>query len=239
MKPTTPSYNLSEPTLKALIAMPKVELHVHLEGFVDLSFWQEMTEAQGSWTQDRAQEMKEKFAFQDFGQFLKCFGAVIFSFLNPDDFYRLTHKALSDLQSQGIRYAEVMLSPGFFVDRGIDFHEMMAEINRAASEVERQGGPEMKLIFDGPRNFGLAAVQQNFELAVQDKTNRVIGVGLGGDEANFPARDFQAPFAWAKSHGLKLTCHAGETAPESSIAEAIELLGAQRIGHGLGIELSG
>jgi len=236
MNPDIPTDSTGEAWL---LALPKVELHVHLEGFVDLAFWREMTQAQGTWSEERDQEMVKQFQFTNFGAFLKCFGAVIFSFTGPGDFYRLAKKALSQLKAQGIRYAEVMLSPSFFVNRGIDFFEMLAEIHRAAQESEQAMGPRIKLIFDGPRNFGLDAVQQTFELAAQDKTGLVIGVGLGGDEENFPARDFQTPFAWAKAEGLRATCHAGEAAGEDSIFDAITLLGAERIGHGLGITEGG
>jgi len=226
-------------TEKRLLALPKVELHVHLEGFVDLAFWREMTKAQGTWTIQRDQEMVAHFGFTSFPAFLKCFGAVIFSFSDPGDFYRLTQRALNSLNTQGVRYAEVMLSPSFFVNRGIDFGEMLSEIHRATQEAETQGGPKIKLIFDGPRNFGLDAVWQTFKLAALDTTGLVIGVGLGGDEANFPARDFCEPFAWAKAQGLRATCHAGETSGESSIFDAVTLLGAERIGHALGITQGG
>ncbi|OGH04285.1 MAG: hypothetical protein A2600_11085 [Candidatus Lambdaproteobacteria bacterium RIFOXYD1_FULL_56_27] len=224
---------------QSIRALPKVELHVHLEGFVDLSFWRAMTQAQGTWTEQRDLEMAQKFGFQSFPLFLKCFGAVIFSFMTPGDFYLLTQKALADLKSQGVVYGELMFTPAFFVDRGINFPEIMAEIDRAAKEAEREGGPKLALIFDGARNFGTQAVQHCFDLAAADPTGRVIGVGLGGDEVHFPAQDFVAQFAWAKAQGFRLTCHAGEAAGEDSIAQAVELLGAERIGHALGLTPGG
>jgi len=239
MNQNTLEYPIPEEISKTLVAMPKVELHVHLEGFVDFPFWQEMTQAQGSWSPDKAKEMEDHFNFVDFNQFLQCFGAVLHSFKGPDDFHRLTLMALEKLRNQGVQYVEMMMTPSFFLSQGIPFSDLMTAIDQAAKEAEGQGGPKMKLLFDGPRNFGVDVVKQNFALALQDPTGRVIGVGLGGDEAHFPARDFQEPFAWAKAEGLKLTCHAGEAAPESSIGEAIELLGAQRIGHGLGIIAKG
>lgn len=221
------------PSSRAQIAaLPKAELHVHLEGFMDLTSWRAMTERQGTWTPERQTEMEAHFAFKTFPFFLKCFGAVIFSFTSPEDFYDLTKKALSDLAAQGVVYAEVMLTPAFFVDRGIDFAEMMGEIDRAAKE---EPSVEMKLIFDGARNFGPEAVAHNFKLAAQDPTGRVIGVGLGGDEANFPARLFKEQFDWARAQGFRATCHAGEAAGEESIIEAVEVLGAERLGHALGI----
>ncbi|MDT8446937.1 MAG: adenosine deaminase [bacterium] len=217
----------------ALKALPKAELHVHLEGFMDLEAWAQMTQRQASWTPQRQLEMEGHFAFKTFPFFLKCFGAVIFSFEGPEDFYQLTQRALSQLIEQGVVYAEVMLTPAFFVNRGIDFFDLMAEIHRAAKEVADR--IELKLIFDGARNFGPESVAQNFKLAAQDRTGLVIGAGLGGDEANFPARLFKDQFDWAKAQGLRLTCHAGEAAGEGSMIEAVELLGADRLGHALGL----
>ena len=227
---------LNTAELERLIKLPKFELHVHLEGFVDLTFWEEMVKAQGTWTSERAQAMQAHFAFKSFPLFLKCFGAVIYSFLSPADFYRLARYAAERLKAQGVVYAEVMMTPPFFVNRGIDFFEMMAEVDRGFTSVEIEGGPQIKLIFDGARNFGNAEVRHCFELAAQDKTGRVIGVGLGGDEVNFPARDFVDEFKWAQAQGLHLTCHAGEAAGAQSIMEAVQLLGAERLGHALGIE---
>lgn len=230
---------LTPAQIKTIRDLPKVELHVHLEGFVDLPFWRAMTKAQGTWSEARDQEMAQKFAFQSFPLFLKCFGAVIFSFKTPGDFYLLAQKALADLKAQGVVYGELMFTPAFFVDRGIPFPEIMAEIDRAAKEAEREGGPRLALIFDGARNFGTQAVQHCFDLAAADRTGRVIGVGLGGDEAHFPARDFKDQFAWAKAQGFRLTCHAGEAAGEDSIAQAVGILGAERIGHALGLTPGG
>ena len=111
----------------------------------------------------------------------------------------------------------------------------MSEIDRAAKEIEADHDIEFKLIFDGPRNFGEEVVMDVFKMASEDKTGRVIGVGLGGDEKNYPPALFENCFNFARSQGLKTIAHAGETAGEQSMNDAINLLHASRLGHAIGI----
>ncbi|MCP4749670.1 MAG: hypothetical protein GY866_02140 [Proteobacteria bacterium] len=97
----------------------------------------------------------------------------------------------------------------------------------------------MKLILDGPRMLGTKVVRKVFSMAMEDRTGRVVGVGLGGDEKRSPARLFSDEFAYARAAGLKNIAHAGETDGVDSMLDAILLLNVSRIGHGLGIPLPG
>jgi len=128
-----------------------------------------------------------------------------------------------------------MFTPFFFVKRGLPYREILNAIDSAAREVEADHPIKMSLIFDGPRNFGAEIVAEVFEMAAGDHTGRVIGVGLGGDELNYPAHLFQKEFEKAHSYGLNLIAHAGETDGEKSMIDAIQKLKVSRIGHGLGI----
>lgn len=216
--------------------LPKVELHVHLEGAVTPAIWKEQVMRNKVESLYSAVEpVDDHFSFDSFMGFIAVFRDVLLSFRSPEDFYHLTQSFLKGLADQQVRYCEVMMTPWFVMRQGIDFREMMAEIDRAAREAEQQHNIEMKLLFDGPRNFGNQVVREVFELAVSDRTGRVIGVGLGGDEKNYPAEDFAEEFAFARSHGMKTIAHAGETAGEVSMLAAIEKLGATRLGHCLGI----
>ena len=225
---------------KPLIALtrdlPKVELHVHLEGTVDPTFWKSLLKKHQTPEFDLPlAEFEKRFQYASFDQFLEVFRDIIFSFKAADDFYDLTLHYLHNAVTQNIRYCEVMMTPWFVVQRGIDYQEMMAEIDRAAKEVESEHDIEMKLILDGPRNFGKDVVKEVFDMAIQDQTGRVIAVGLGGDEANYPAEDYVEEFEYARAHGLQTIAHAGETAGEQSMLDTINLLKAKRLGHCLGI----
>ena len=222
--------------MKDFIAqLPKAELHVHLEGAVTPEFWLKLIKKHQPDNTLTLDQLKKRFVYNSFPDFLETFRDVVFSFYNADDLYDLTATFLNQSADQNVRYCEVMFTPYFLIKRGLDYHDMMAEIVRAAKETERKRGIEMKLIFDGPRNFGNKVVRELFELAANDRTGHVVGVGLGGDEKSFPARDFQNEFQFAEAHGLKTIAHAGEPAGTRSIIDTITLLNVSRIGHGLGI----
>lgn len=219
-----------------ILALPKVELHVHLEGTVTPAFWKKLLEKHAeSEAVASLASLEQRFRYDSFEHFLHVYRDVIFSFKAADDFYELTRHYLQMAVDQGIRYSEVMMTPWFLVKQGIDFHEMMAEIDRAASEMEAKHPIEMKLIFDGPRNFGKEVVRKVFEMAVSDRTGRVIAVGLGGDEKNYPAPWYREAFDYARAQGLGTIAHAGETAGEQSMLETIQHLKVSRMGHCLGI----
>jgi aminodeoxyfutalosine deaminase len=219
--------------------LPKVELHVHLEGTVTPEFWRRLLKThQPKKRLPSIEELRKRFIFHSFKDFIIAMKDVMLSFRSPEDFYQLTKEYLVEAASHNVRYCELMCTPWFMERQGIDSAEIIAEIDRAAKEVEREKGIEMALILDGPRNLGNRVVKEVFETASKDRTGRVIGVGLGGDEKNNPARYFLKEFQFARSVGLKTIAHAGETDGEHSMVDAIQLLGVSRIGHCLGIQQS-
>ncbi len=216
--------------------LPKAELHVHLEGFVDAPFWRDLLIKHSLDPVPPLAELEARYHYPDFAGFIRCFSGVVKSFYTADDFYQLTRYALAKQAAQGIVYTETYLTPLFYANKNLDFKDVLWAIDQAAREAEGETGIVMRLLLDGARNFGPESVQLVFERATQDPTGRVIGVGLGGDEARFPARLFQANFAWAAAQGLHCVCHAGETAGEASMLEAVELLQAKRLGHALAVQ---
>lgn len=219
--------------------MPKVELHVHLEGTVTPKFWLKLLNKHGQNGEKQTLEsLRKRYEYQSFMDFIYAYRDVLAAFQDPSDLYDLTKQFLKKSANENIRYCEVMLTPWFLTRKGLDFHEIMQEIDRAAREAEKEHGIEMKLIFDGPRNFGKEVVRSVFEQAVNDRTGRVIGVGLGGAEAEYPAKDYVEEFDFARSAGLKTICHAGETDGKQSMIDSINLLKVSRMGHCLGIPKS-
>jgi len=215
--------------------LPKVELHLHLEGCVTPEFWLSLIQRHQTDSQTTIEDLEKRFVYQSFFDFMDTYRDIIFSFQEPVDIYHLTKFALNHLVRQKVRYCEMMFTPFFFVERGLPYREILNAIDIAAKEVEADHPIKMKLIFDGPRNFGTEVVAEVFEMAAGDHTGRVIGVGLGGDELNYPPHLFQKEFEKAASYGLNLIAHAGETAGEKSMIDAILKLKVSRIGHGLGI----
>lgn len=216
--------------------IPKAELHVHLEGTVLPATWKRLVQKHDiQELYSVVEKVDDRYIYKTFNEFLMVFKDILLSFRSAEDFYEITKDYLAGAVKQNIRYCEVMMTPWFVLPQGIEYDDMMWEIDRAANEIEALHDIEMRLILDGPRQFRKEVVKEVFDMAVNDKTGRVIGVGLGGDEENHPAHGYVEEFDYARSHGLKTIAHAGETAGEKSMLETIQHLKVSRIGHCLGI----
>jgi aminodeoxyfutalosine deaminase len=212
--------------------MPRVELHLHLEGSITL------TRLRRLWARrDRDPELPPDpgalFRHDSFPDFLRHFALVTRALKTPQDLGDVTADLSRSLRRQGIAAAEVFFSPVIFTRRGLPFLEMMDAIEFAAREGARRGGTLIRWILDGVRQWGVSAAEENLECARLAR-GRVLGIGMGGDEGSVPAREFAPLFAEARRIGLRTVAHAGETGGSRSVREAVEWLGAERIGHGIG-----
>jgi adenosine deaminase len=161
------------------------------------------------------------------------FAAVSRSLAVPDDYGRLAAEYVEDALAQNVRYAEVFISPSVwqFFHPGIDVRHCVREM-RDAFDAARDR-LQVALIADITRNFGTESGMNTARLAVELQDLGVIGIGLGGDEARFPAELFEDVYAFARAQGLHTFAHAGEAAGAHSVRAAIHVLGAERIGHGI------
>jgi len=151
------------------------------------------------------------------------------SFLRSPDDYALTARRLfEELARQNVRYAEVTLSAGVVLWKGLDFP---AVYDAVAREAARAPLP-VWLVLDSIRHFGAEQAMQVARLAVERVGDRVVAFGLGGDEARGPAEWFGEVFAFCREHGLKLVPHAGENTSAEAVWGALRI-GADRIGHGI------
>jgi adenosine deaminase len=213
-------------------ALPKPELHVHLEGTMLPQSYARIARRNGIQAADDPDAL---YRFDDFKSFLVCFLTVVNALRTPQDFAELTSEYLARAAADGARHVELFVSPATqrkFVP-GLDYIAVIRSISDAAAKAERDLGVSSLLIIDMVRNLGEEEAHRDIALAHECKDLGVIGVGLGGDEARFPARDFQRAFARARELGLRRTAHAGEAAGPQSIVDAVELLHAERIGHGV------
>jgi adenosine deaminase len=233
-------------TPELLRSMPKVQLHCHLEGtlrsasFIDLAGKHGVAltyrpKNAGPFPADEPPALgSDPYAFRDFEGFLLTFAAVSRSLAEPADYARLAAEYLEDALAQNVAYAELFISPSVwqFFHKTIDVRACVAAI-RGECERVRGSGIEVALIVDLTRNFGAERAMQTAQLAVGLRDLGVIGVGLGGDEARFPPELFDECFAFARAGGLHCVAHAGESAGAASVRDAVEVLGAERIGHGI------
>ena len=229
-------------------AIPKVHLHCHLEGTLRASSFVELAARHGvplryrpgqaegqpfvSGAADRVNP-DDPYAFEDFGEFLLTFAAVSRSLAEPADYARLAREFVHDALAQNAIYGELFISPSVwtFFHRDLDVRECLEAIVEQLRGARPQA--EFKLIVDLTRNFGAERAMHIAELAASLTDLDVIGVGLGGDEVRYPPQDFEQPFAFARSRGLHCVAHAGEAAGADSVRNAVEVLKAERIGHGI------
>jgi adenosine deaminase/aminodeoxyfutalosine deaminase len=215
-----------------IVALPKPELHVHLEGTMLPPTYARIARRNGLEVVDDPDSL---YICNDFKSFLVGFLTVVNALRTPQDFAELASEYLARAADDGVRHVELFVSPAtqrkFVPD--LDYAAAIRAIRGAADRAQHDFGVSSLLIIDMVRNLGEEEALRDIALAHECRDFGVIGVGLGGDEARFPARDFQRAFARAIEKGLRRTAHAGEAADAQSIRDAVELLNAERIGHGI------
>ena len=203
-------------------AWPKAELHVHLEGSVKPETMQELDP-------DLSLEaIRSMYHFTDFQGFLHTFKCLVERLRTPGDYAHITRRLLEHLTAENVRYAEITLSAGVVLWKKQEFAPIYAAVRQAAA-----GFPiEVYWILDAVRHFGPEHARQVAELSAARVGDGVVAFGIGGDEERGPAQWFGDVYRFARSAGLRLTAHAGETAGPASVWAALAI-GAERIGHGI------
>ena len=212
-----------------LRALPKIQLHCHLEGTLRETTFVELAKKAG------VDLGPTPYAFEDFAGFLRVFCDVARVLRAPEDFERLAFEFALDASDQGVRYAEIFFSPSVwsFFNPGIDLDACLRSIRRGLDAAREERGIECALLCDVTRNLGPDGALATTRSAIEWQSLGVIGIGLGGDEEKFPARLFGEAFALARREGLHTVAHAGEADGAHSVRDAIEVLHAERIGHGV------
>lgn len=226
------------PSLDSFITrLPKVELHLHLEGSIQPETLLELARGKSLLRREVthwiSQRRGENFRYGNFKEFLKSFGVVTLLIKTPEDYALITTRLAEWLATQNVRYAEVILSAGVLLWKKQPVDEVFDAVERAAREAKARTGVRLQWIFDAVRQFGLKHVQEVLRWAILYRGRGVVAFGIGGDEAAGPPELFTEIFREAREAGLRLTAHAGESVGPESIRNAVELLGAERIGHGL------
>lgn len=211
-------------------SLPKAELHLHLEGSVTPQTLAELRERHGK--ESTLADAEALYRYKDFTGFLMAFKTLTDDLQSPEDYELITYRLMQQLKSENVLHAEVYVSAGICLWRKLDFGAIFEGLERGRERGKRDFGISLIWIFDAVRQFGAEAAQTVFELAVKYRDRNVVGIGIGGDEVKAPPELFRDQYAYARDQGLRLTCHAGESAGPESIWGALNL-GAERIGHGL------
>jgi len=213
-----------------LAALPKAELHLHLEGAVEPATVVELAARHGGAL--TPEEAAARYHYQDFAGFLEAFKWVTSFLRTPADYALITERLAKRLLAQSVVYAEVTLSIGVMLRRKQDPAANFAAICEAGRRAHKKG-LRLQWIFDGVRQFGADAAMEVVRLAAQMKSEGVVAFGMGGDELALPAKDFGRVYDYAAGEGLHRLVHAGEVGGPEAVRDAVEILGAERIGHGI------
>ncbi|MCB1174226.1 MAG: adenosine deaminase [Leptospiraceae bacterium] len=216
-------------------ALPKTEVHLHIEAMASIDTLFALIERNqiflhGIHSRD---DLAKRFQVQNLTEFVDLFTNVIqVVFRNRADFALLLNDALQYLQRNSVFYAEIFWAPSRFLQSGLDFRELLGELE-SCSQKAATLGIEIRFLVDVSRSFGPENAMHNLELVLQNPSDCIIGIGLGGAENGNPARDYQSVFDQARSAGLHVVAHAGEDEGPWSIEDSLDKLQAERIGHGI------
>jgi adenosine deaminase len=220
-------------------ALPKVELHRHLEGSLRLDTMVDIARQHGITipadvlrlsTLVQIQE-EDKFTFQNF---LAKFNTLRLFYRSPDAIHRITREAVEDAAKDNVRYMELRFTP-VALSRAERFplHDVMDWVISSAREAAKKHNVIVRLIASVNRHESTELAEQVAWLAAEHLEDGMVALDLAGNEAEFRTEPFYGLIKEARQSGLRLTIHAGEWGPATNVKEAIEELQAERVGHGV------
>jgi aminodeoxyfutalosine deaminase len=214
--------------------MPKVELHVHLEGSIQPATLLTLAERNGvALPAADVEGLRVFYRFTDFDHFIRVYFAISSCLRTLDDFDLIAYEFGAEMARQNIRYAEVTFTPHTNVaNTGLPFEDILAALNRGRIRAEKEWGVQFRWVLDIVRN-NPSTRHQVAAWAAGATHDGVVGFGLGGTEKGYPAEWFADAYAVARAAGLHSVPHAGEICGPESVWSAIRTLGAERIGHGV------
>ncbi|OQA94330.1 MAG: Aminodeoxyfutalosine deaminase [Chloroflexi bacterium ADurb.Bin222] len=215
--------------------MPKVELHVHLEGSVQPGTLLKLAERhQVPLPADTVEGLREWYTFRDFDHFIEIYMTISRCLRTAEDIELIAREFLAGQAAQNIVYSEVTFTPyNQFMNNGLGFHEQIDAVNRAREWGERALGVRMGIIMDIPRIITPAEGDTVASWMLERYGDGLIALGLGGPEIGNPPQKYRSAFDRVRAAGIPCILHAGETAGAESIWEALTVAGSRRIGHGV------
>ena len=222
---------MTPPLLSDRIAsLPKAELHLHLEGSIQPATVCALTARHGVVMTE--EEVRQRYAYRNFGEFIEAFKWVTSFLRDPQDYALIARDLAEHLLTQRVVYAEITLSVGVMLLRK-QRPEANFEALLHATEPFESRGLRFCWVFDAARQFGVHAAMEVIESAKRCNSKAIVAFGIGGDELSVPTKEFRRVYERAAQLSLHRLIHAGEVGGPEKIREAIELLGVERIGHGI------
>lgn len=219
-------------------AIPKVELHRHLEGSLRMETLLDVARVHGI-TLPLRPDLRALVQMQSgdaltFSNFLSKFQTLRLFYRSPEVITRITREAVEDAALDNIQYLELRFSPVALSRlEGFPLAEVMGWVSNAAQQAAKDFGITVRLLVSVNRHEDIGMAEEALRIAAEKRAEGIIGVDLAGNEAEFPAAPFAALFREAKQAGLGITIHAGEWGGPENVRQAIVEMSADRIGHGV------
>jgi adenosine deaminase len=210
--------------------VPKVELHLHLEGAIPLPALFELVRKYGGTGEvPDLETLRNKFRYRDFPHFIETWIWKNGWLREYEDFDFIAEAVARRLLERKVRYAEVFFTPSDFKSVGLSTQRIAEAIRTGLNRVP---GTEVALIADLCRDRGPESGSANLSMVDEARAFGIIGIGIGGSEQRYPPEPFAPVYDRARELGFRTTAHAGEAAGPESVWGALRSLGVERIGHG-------
>ena len=223
----------------ALDQLPKVELHCHIEGTMRPSTVLDLARTNG--VALPTEDLDELYRYSSLDEFLSVFWLVQSCLRSRDDWARLAHESVVDAAAHGRVYAETFFTPARHLAAGSSLADIVAGLTDGIEAAEADTGARCMLIADIDRAYGPAAGLELVEGVIELRNahasgaERIVGIGMDSTELGVDPRSFAPAYEAARRAGLRVTAHQGEDTGPDAIAACVDVLGAERIDHGLSI----
>ncbi|GHB23835.1 adenine deaminase [Streptomyces umbrinus] len=217
----------------ALMPIPKAELHLHIEGTLEPELAFALAARNGvALPYADTDDLRKAYQFSDLQSFLNLYYELMAVLRTEDDFADLADAYLARAAAQGVRHAEIFFDPQAHISRGVGIGTVVEGLGRALDRSEAVHGVSTQLIMCFLRDESAESAMETLQ-AAKPYLGRIVGVGLDSAEVGHPPVKFRAVYEAAAALGLRRVAHAGEEGPPSYITEALDVLGVERIDHGL------
>ncbi|MFE5792490.1 adenosine deaminase [Streptomyces sp. NPDC056503] len=213
--------------------LPKAELHLHIEGTLEPELAFALAARNGvTLPYADTEELRAAYRFGDLQSFLDLYYALMAVLRTPEDFTALADAYLERAAAQGVRHAEIFFDPQAHTARGVPFPTVIEGLSASLDRAEERYGVSTRLIMCFLRDESAESALATLE-AAKPYLDRITGVGLDSAEVGHPPAKFREVYEEAARLGLRRVAHAGEEGPASYVREALDVLGVERIDHGL------
>jgi adenosine deaminase len=220
-------------TRAQVTALPKAELHLHVEGTLEPELALELAARNGVTLRHRDVEaLRGAYSFSDLSSFLALYYECMAVLRTAEDFDTLASAYLTRAREDGVTRVEMFFDPQVHLARGIPLSEVIGGLRAAAARSLDSGGPRVGLIACFLRDRGPDDAARTLD-ALAEHAGQLLGVGLDSAEVGYPPGDFAAVFEAARGLGLHGVAHAGEEGPPEYVWQALDLLGVERVDHGI------